>query len=164
MSVTTVRQVAENNFRLTVQGRDGTRRLPSERDARSEMRRQIARLEQQLATRFGDAFSRTQINVNVPAAGDPRLLSMGELEVIRDALVARIADSDAILNAQSVSENQTRALLERMLKDPAQFKWVRISRSDIGEPGCGHWHSRPRFGLLGMMMNWWRVKISSGCP
>src|SRR5215213_2248704 len=23
---------------------------------------------------------------------------------------------------------------------------------------------RPRYGLLGMLMNWWRVRISSGCP
>ena len=35
---------------------------------------------------------------------------------------------------------------------------------DIGEPGCKHWHVRPRFGLVGMLMNWWRVVISSGCP
>ncbi len=27
-----------------------------------------------------------------------------------------------------------------------------------------HWHVRPRYGLLGMLMGWWRVKISSGCP
>jgi hypothetical protein len=23
---------------------------------------------------------------------------------------------------------------------------------------------RPRWGVLGMLMNWWRVVISSGCP
>lgn len=51
-----------------------------------------------------------------------------------------------------------------MLADPAELKWVRISRADLGETGCGHWHSRPRFGLLGMLMGWWRVRISSGCP
>ena len=51
-----------------------------------------------------------------------------------------------------------------MLAKPADFKWLRISRADVGQPGCGSWHSRPRFGLLGMLMGWWRVKISSGCP
>jgi hypothetical protein len=41
---------------------------------------------------------------------------------------------------------------------------VKISRHDIGEPGCGGWHSQPRLGPLGMLMGWWRVKVSSGCP
>src|SRR5947209_8298032 len=27
-------------------------------------------------------------------------------------------------------------------------------------PGAG----RPRLGLIGMMMGWWQVKLSSGCP
>ena len=48
--------------------------------------------------------------------------------------------------------------------DPAAHKWVRVGNEDIGEPGCKHWHVRPRWGLLGMLMNWWRVRISSGCP
>jgi hypothetical protein len=51
-----------------------------------------------------------------------------------------------------------------MIASPAEFKWVRISREDVGEPGCGHWHSRPRLGPIGMLMGWWRVRVSSGCP
>jgi len=51
-----------------------------------------------------------------------------------------------------------------MLAAPENFKWVQVSRADIGEPGCGHWHSRPRLGPIGMLMGWWRVKVSSGCP
>jgi hypothetical protein len=51
-----------------------------------------------------------------------------------------------------------------MLASPADHKWLRISRADVGESGCGHWHSRPRLGPLGMLMGWWRVKVSSGCP
>ena len=51
-----------------------------------------------------------------------------------------------------------------VLADPPAYKWVRVANEDIGEPGCKHWHVRPRFGLLGMLMNWWRVRISSGCP
>jgi hypothetical protein len=41
---------------------------------------------------------------------------------------------------------------------------VRISAEAIGEPSCKTWEVRPRVGLLGMLMGWWRVKISSGCP
>jgi hypothetical protein len=39
-----------------------------------------------------------------------------------------------------------------------------VSTEDIGEPGCRHWHVRPRAGVLGMLMRWWRVVVSSGCP
>jgi len=48
--------------------------------------------------------------------------------------------------------------------EPERFRWVRVSNEDVGETGCRHWHSRPRWGVLGMLMGWWRVKLSSGCP
>jgi hypothetical protein len=51
-----------------------------------------------------------------------------------------------------------------MLLEPERHKWVRIGNEHIGEPGCKHWHVQPRWGILGMLMNWWRVRISSGCP
>jgi hypothetical protein len=41
---------------------------------------------------------------------------------------------------------------------------MRIGAEDIGETGCKYWEVRPRLGIIGMLMNWWRVKISSGCP
>ena len=61
-------------------------------------------------------------------------------------------------------EEHNRRLIEEMLLEPEQHKWVRVGHEDIGEPGCKHWHVRPRWGLLGMLLNWWRVRISSGCP
>jgi hypothetical protein len=39
----------------------------------------------------------------------------------------------------------------------------RVSSEDIGEPGATL-AVRPRWGLLGMLLSWWRVRISSGCP
>ena len=51
-----------------------------------------------------------------------------------------------------------------MLLEPERHKWRRVSAEDIGEPGCRHWHVVPRYGLLGRLAGWWRVKISSGCP
>ena len=51
-----------------------------------------------------------------------------------------------------------------MLFEPEAHSWEHVSSEDIGEPGCRHWHVRPRFGLIGMFLNWWRVVISSGCP
>ena len=55
-------------------------------------------------------------------------------------------------------------LLERMLLEPGKYRFVRVAREDLGEPGCGVWFVRPRLGLVGMLMGWWEVKLSSGCP
>jgi hypothetical protein len=51
-----------------------------------------------------------------------------------------------------------------MLLAPERHRWERITSADLGEPGCRVWQVRPRLGLIGMLMGWWRVKISSGCP
>jgi hypothetical protein len=136
-----------------------------ERLARAELRRQIGRLEQQLASLFVEAFPRLDLELGIgAAAAEPRLIGLGELEQIRDALASRVAEARRAHDERAGQEAQNRALLEQMLARPAEFKWVRISREDVGAPGCGHWHSRPRLGLLGMMMGWWQVKVSSGCP
>ena len=135
-----------------------------ERLARVELRRQIARLEHELGELFTSAFPRKGIDWNVAPGGGPRLLGVGELEQVRDDLAARIADVRGVLSDRGYVESRNRAVLEQMIAEPAKFKWVRISNEDIGEPGCRHWHSRPRLGPLGMLMGWWRVKISSGCP
>jgi hypothetical protein len=132
--------------------------------ARAELRRQIARLERELAGLFASAFPRKQIEWGVAPAGGPRLLGVGELERVRDALATRVAEARGTLDRRGEIEAANRVRLEQMLAAPAEHKWVRISNEDIGETGCRHWHSRPRFGLLGMLIGWWRVKHSSGCP
>lgn len=136
-----------------------------ERLARAELRRQIGRLERELAGLFTKAFQRIEIDTAVPAgAAEPRIAGLGELERVRDALATRISEARGALARRVELETSNREALERMLADPSAHKWERVSRADIGEPGCGHWHSRPQFGLLGMLMGWWRVKVSSGCP
>jgi hypothetical protein len=136
-----------------------------ERLARAQLRRQIGRLEQQLSSLFTDAFPRLRIDAGIAAvSSEPRALGLGELEAIRDSLAARVAEARRQLQERAELETRNRELLERMLAAPAEHKWLQISRDDLGEPGCGHWHSRPRFGMLGMLMGWWRVRVSSGCP
>jgi len=136
-----------------------------EKLARVELRRQIARLEAELGSLVADAFPRLRLDTDVAGvSGEARVLGLGDLEAVRDSLATRIADARVQLRHQDELETRNRELLERMIESPADFKWVQISRDDIGAPGCGHWHSRPRFGLLGMLMGWWRVRVSSGCP
>lgn len=136
-----------------------------ERLARAELRRQIGRLERELSRLSAEAFPRLSVGAGIEApAGSPRVADLEHLERVRDGLAARIGEARTALREHADLEARNRELLRRMLASPAGYKWVRISRADIGEHGCGHWHSRPRLGPLGMLMGWWRVKVSSGCP
>jgi hypothetical protein len=136
-----------------------------ERLARNELRRQIGRLERELAGLFAEAFGRVELDGRIAAgAVEPRILDLGELERLRDELAERVAAARLRLAERARVETDNRQLLRALLASPADFKWVRVSRADIGEPGCGAWHSRPRLGPIGMLMGWWQVKVSSGCP
>jgi hypothetical protein len=132
--------------------------------ARRSLRDQIARLERELAALFTSAYPRRGLDWEVGSSGGPRFLEVGDLEVLRDQLAERVEDTRRSLRDRAYVEQKNRDRIEALIADPARFKWVRISNADIGEPGCKFWHSRPRLGVVGMLMGWWRVKISSGCP
>ena len=138
--------------------------VASERLARDELRRQIAALERRLSALFASAFPRHGIEWKVGAAGGPRVLGVAELERVRDALVVRLREAQAEISRRAEVEEANRGLLEEMIAEPNRHRWLRVSNEDIGERGCRHWHARPRWGILGMLLGWWRVKLSSGCP
>ncbi len=143
----------------------GLRVEVDERLARTELRRQVGRLERELGGLFGEAFGRIDIDHRVGAlAVEPRVLDLGELERVRDDLADRVAEARLALLERSRVETGNRELLRKMLISPGDYRWVKVTRGDVGEPGCGAWHSRPRLGPIGMLMGWWRVKVSSGCP
>ena len=77
---------------------------------------------------------------------------------------AGVRDARRALSDRTWVEEQNRRLIEEMLLEPERHKWRRVSAEDIGERGCRHWHVRPRWSFIGMLMGWWRVVISSGCP
>ena len=132
--------------------------VPDERAARRDLCRQIARLEAELARTLADVFPRRE-----PARGErsssaqagPRLLTLGQLERTRDELADRLA---------ALREHRGPALVARMRAAPEQYRWATVTSAELGEPECTVWRVRPRLGLVGMLMGWWRVKISSGCP
>jgi hypothetical protein len=132
--------------------------------ARRSLRDQIARLERELANLFASAYPRRGLEWGVGSPGGPRLLSLEDLEVLRDDLAERVEETRRSLRDRAYVEQKNRERIDALIAEPARFKWVRISNADIGEPGCKFWHSRPRLGLIGMLMGWWRVRISSGCP
>jgi hypothetical protein len=136
----------------------------SERAARATLRAQIARLEREVSTAVISAYPRLDAGRPVPSFSGPRLLSLGELERIRDALAARLGDLHAQAEAQAARQAVALHELEEMLADPPAHKWERIHNADLGRPGCTTYHVRPRAGLLGMLMGWWQVVVSGGCP
>jgi hypothetical protein len=135
-----------------------------ERAARRMLREQIGHLERELASACLDACPRLDPGPPLPSLAGPRLLSLGELERVRDALAGRLSHVREDADAQLLRQAESRALLERMLADPPAHKWMRISNAQLGEPGCKHFHVRPRLGPIGLLMDWWHVKVSSGCP
>jgi hypothetical protein len=129
-----------------------------ERAALRDLRDQIARLERELARSLADAFPRREPardGRSASAQAGPRLLTLGQLECIRDELAGRI---------EALRSNRGAERLEQMLLAPERHRWEKVTSADLGEPGCRVWQVRPRLGLIGMLMGWWRVKISSGCP
>ena len=135
-----------------------------ERAARSALRAQIARLEEQLAGHVTSAFPRSPSVPRLGGSEGARLQTLAELEERRDALEASVAQMRRELDAAGARQENARGRLEAIMLDPAGHRWERVTHDDIGEPGCRQCHARPRMGLLGLLMNWWRVIISSGCP
>jgi hypothetical protein len=143
-----------------------TRRVSedAERAARRSMRYQIARLERDLSGAFVTAFELGGVAPAGTVSGDPRLLDLGELEQVRDELAERLRVARVAIAEIAEVHSANRVLLERMLLEPGKYRFVRVARRDVGEPGCGVWQVRPRLGLIGMLAGWWQVKLSSGCP
>jgi hypothetical protein len=140
--------------------------VDAEASARRALRRQIARLEQELSALVAAGFP------DIPAAAtaargathEPRLLSLAELERDRDALIGSLRAAQAATAARARRHQAGRELLAAMQLEPARYKFVRLRAVDVGERGCGVWAVRPRLGVIGMLAGWWRVKLSSGCP
>jgi hypothetical protein len=132
--------------------------------ARRTLREQIARLEAQLGRELTSVYPALPAPAPSRRPSGPRLLSLGELERTRDTLAAQLGEARAAAAAQGERQEAARELLEEMLLEPGRHRFVRVPAAAVGEPSCKTWESRPRLGLLGMLMGWWRVKISSGCP
>lgn len=155
-------ETRESQFTLPVRETDLER---DELAARRSLRTQIARLERELADAFVTAYPMGGFGQAPSESGrDPRLLDLGELERVRDELAGRLHAARATITERAEVQAANRLYLEQILLEPAKHHFARISCRDLGEPGCGVWQVRPRLGLIGMMMGWWQVKLSSGCP
>jgi polyhydroxyalkanoate synthesis regulator phasin len=110
----------------------------ADREIRDELRRQIASLESDLPRGAGN-----------DAGKGARILTVEELERVRDDLVRRIQERRFTGGEE---QEQKRRLREEMLLDPAAHRGMTVSNEEVGEPGCTRWTC------------WFRLKISGGCP
>ena len=95
------------------------REAPSEAAACRDLRGQVARLERERTELACSTWPRTGLTAASAAGGAARLLSLGELESLRDALVDSLARTRRELGERLAAEEQNRRLIEAMLADPA---------------------------------------------
>lgn len=148
---------------------EGALAEPSEenaRAARQALRGQIARLEAQLAAYPADA-AKAGIAEAAPeplAGPAARIADIGELEAVRDQLVDRLKRVRGQVELRDHDQQEARRLLGRMVEDPESHKWEAVSNQEMGDPGCSSYRVAPVWGPVGALMNWWRVRVSGGCP
>jgi hypothetical protein len=136
-----------------------------ERAAREALRTQVSRLERELSGLIARTFPHiSPRDSQGEVFSGPRLLTLAELERLRDRLALRVGEVRGEVAERSELERRSRALLRQMKLEPGRYKFVRVPVADLGDGHCGVWEVRPRLGLIGMLAGWWQVKLSSGCP
>jgi DNA-binding transcriptional regulator YhcF (GntR family) len=130
-----------------------------EAPARRELRRQIGRPEAHLASYPDEAGG-------AGTAAHPLLRPRGhvagaeELEATRDELLERLRDARARAERRGTQQSAARARRDSMIRDPGAHAWDAVSSEEIGDPGGATWEVTPRWGPVGALMNWWRVRVS----
>jgi hypothetical protein len=135
-----------------------------ERAARTDLRAQIGRIERELAHIAAATYPRLDLTPVTPMADGPRVLALGELEQVRDALADRLATLRTAALVQAEAQADARDELAAMLAEPRAYRGTRMTNAQLGLPGCTTYEVVPRLGLLGRLASWWQVKVSSGCP
>jgi len=131
---------------------------------RREFLRHIDKLERDVQRVLSAIAPRNRPALPPVPGNGPRLLTMKQLELVRDALSTQLTVAEEALAVQVHTRHEKRSLLKRMTEEPTKFRWARVTSVDVGLPGCLTWESVPRLGPVGMVKNWWRIRISSGCP
>jgi DNA-binding transcriptional regulator YhcF (GntR family) len=138
------------------------RRDSDQRDARRELRRQIGRLEAELASYPRALQPPPEPEVRPHHGG--RIATVAELERTRDTLLDQLSEVRKKAEKEDRVRAKARAQVEEMVREPEAHKWRWVSSEDTGEPGCKEYRVTPRYGPVGAAMGWWRIKVSGGCP
>ncbi|NMO91988.1 hypothetical protein [Actinomycetospora sp. TBRC 11914] len=135
--------------------------------ARRGLREQVTALHEELRQALQASWAPETLAAAGGAAGTgdvARLLDLGELETVRDGLLASLGRVREAAARRAEAQERARALLDAMYADPAAHRGVRLTTDDLGLPGCCRWQVRPVLGVVGRLAGWWRVRVSSGCP
>lgn len=130
---------------------------------RRELRRQIGRLEVELAA-YTDSHKGTGETRHPLLRPKGHVAGVEELEMIRSDLTRRLAASRAAAERRGEREELARGRIEEMIRDPERHRWEIVTSDETGDVGCKNWRVVPKYGPAGAIMGWWRVKVSSGCP
>ncbi|HEX4838147.1 MAG TPA: hypothetical protein VFV03_06460, partial [Solirubrobacteraceae bacterium] len=123
----------------------GDRTAGDERAAREALRAQVGKLERELSGLVAHSFPHiSPRDCDGETFSGPRLLTLAELERLRDRLALRVGEVRGQVAERAALERRSRALLERMKLEPGRYKFVRLSVADLGEGHCGVWEVRPR--------------------
>ena len=131
---------------------------------RRELRAQIGRIEAELAMHAWEDRRQPAPERVETALPVGRVASVEELTATRDSLIERLTRLRGEAERRGRRGARSRDHLERMVADPSAHRWEVVTSDHLGDPGCRNWRVVPRFGPLGAIMGWWRVKVSSGCP
>jgi DNA-binding transcriptional regulator YhcF (GntR family) len=126
-------------------------------ELRRELMAQIARIETQLGAYAWDDPAQPpppRVETAVPVG---RLPTVAELGRTRDELIERLARLRDRAERRGASQQRAREHVETMREDPGSHRWEIVSAADAGSPGAS-WRVVPRFGPLGAILGWWRVK------
>ena len=129
--------------------------------ARRELRRQIARLEAELAA-YPESRPGTSTHPLLRPKG--HVAGFSELAAIRDELIERLRSARQRAERRGQRQARAHARREQLRGEPESHRWERVGNEECGDPGCGETRAVPRFGPIGAIAGWWRVKVSSGCP
>ena len=113
--------------------RDGDERL-----GRRELRRQIARLEAQLASYPAEARKPGEPTHPLLRPKE-HVADMAELEATRDELIERLRRAREAAERRGEREGRARARLEEMVSDPAAHKWEKVSTRIWASPAARAW-------------------------
>ena len=109
-----------------------------ERLGRRELRRQIARLEAQLASYPAEARKPGEPTHPLLRPKE-HVADMAELEATRDELIERLRQAREAAERRGEREGRARARLEEMVSDPAAHKWEKVSRRIWASPAARAW-------------------------
>jgi len=131
---------------------------------RRELRAQISRIETELAAYAWNDPLRPPPDRVATAVPVARVASVEELSRTRNELIDRLARLRGEADRRALREQAGRVHVESMMDDPSSHHWEMVTSEQLGEPDCKNWRVVPRWGPVGAIMGWWRVKVSSGCP